>query len=414
MWCEAFEDKNGVTKYRFYEKYKDPLSEKWRRVSVVMNKDTKPSQKEAMKRLDEKIKEKIGNTASKSLESLTVHKACDEWLEIYTNTSGAKRTTILEKKSIIKAIKLKVPEDDLIKNYKYKQVQDIFIAWNKEDRSKSAMTSYKSVLNRVFKHVSVVYGLTDISFLSDIVVPNKVKSLKDIESKRNNYLEIDELKLLINAMHDLNAQRRISTRKRNDMIIPLTIEFQALNGMRIAELLAIEKNNIDFKNKKLLINGSIIWETNKKDGTFGVKDTTKNEGSYRTISLSDRSIQILKTIILENKKSAQWEDDYIDRGFVFTNTYGNPIHTKKINEKLASTVDFINSNDKYPKKIKKRITTHTLRHTHISTLSQIGVSLKAIMERVGHTDHKTTLQVYSHVTAQMDKDMITKLNAISL
>ena len=50
-----------------------------------------------------------------------------------------------------------------------------------------------------------------------------------------------------------------------------------------------------------------------------------------------------------------------------------------------------------------------MRHSHISLLSQLGVSLRAIMERVGHTDHKTTLQIYSHVTEQMDKDMMNKL-----
>ncbi|UTH14864.1 tyrosine-type recombinase/integrase [Macrococcus equipercicus] len=51
----------------------------------------------------------------------------------------------------------------------------------------------------------------------------------------------------------------------------------------------------------------------------------------------------------------------------------------------------------------KHITTHTLRHTHISLLSQQGTSLKAIMERIGHSDHRTTLQFYSHVTEKMDK-----------
>ncbi|MBH9581239.1 tyrosine-type recombinase/integrase [Staphylococcus felis] len=62
--------------------------------------------------------------------------------------------------------------------------------------------------------------------------------------------------------------------------------------------------------------------------------------------------------------------------------------------------------------INKHVITHTLRHSHISLLSQLGVSLKAIMERVGHTDHKTTLQIYSHVTEQMDKDMMSKLEAV--
>ncbi|MGV3225441.1 hypothetical protein ACEE78_12065 [Staphylococcus hyicus] len=40
------------------------------------------------------------------------------------------------------------------------------------------------------------------------------------------------------------------------------------------------------------------------------------------------------------------------------------------------------------------------------------MTIKAIMERVGHTDNKTTLQIYSHVTEQMDKDMMSKLDAV--
>ncbi|WP_210618474.1 tyrosine-type recombinase/integrase [Mammaliicoccus lentus] len=60
----------------------------------------------------------------------------------------------------------------------------------------------------------------------------------------------------------------------------------------------------------------------------------------------------------------------------------------------------------------KKITTHTLRHTHISFLTQMGISIKAIMERVGHSDHRTTLEIYTHVTNQMKSDMINKLEIL--
>ena len=33
----------------------------------------------------------------------------------------------------------------------------------------------------------------------------------------------------------------------------------------------------------------------------------------------------------------------------------------------------------------------------------MNISLKAIMKRVGHTDEKTTIKVYTHVTEKMDK-----------
>ena len=38
MWHEKFTNKHGDVQYRYYEKYKDPLTNKWRRVSVVLNK----------------------------------------------------------------------------------------------------------------------------------------------------------------------------------------------------------------------------------------------------------------------------------------------------------------------------------------------------------------------------------------
>ncbi len=63
--------------------------------------------------------------------------------------------------------------------------------------------------------------------------------------------------------------------------------------------------------------------------------------------------------------------------------------------------------------INKRVTTHTLRHTHISTLAQLGINLKAIRDRVGHSDYKTTLEIYNHVTDQMAKDMMNKLEKVS-
>nr|WP_232514312.1 tyrosine-type recombinase/integrase [Staphylococcus nepalensis] len=60
----------------------------------------------------------------------------------------------------------------------------------------------------------------------------------------------------------------------------------------------------------------------------------------------------------------------------------------------------------------KKVTSHTFRHTHISLLVEMNVSLKAIMKRVGHTDEKTTIQIYTHVTEKMDKQLTEKLENI--
>lgn len=37
MWHKEFTNNHEEKQYRFYEKYKDPLTAEWRRVSVVLN-----------------------------------------------------------------------------------------------------------------------------------------------------------------------------------------------------------------------------------------------------------------------------------------------------------------------------------------------------------------------------------------
>ena len=55
-----------------------------------------------------------------------------------------------------------------------------------------------------------------------------------------------------------------------------------------------------------------------------------------------------------------------------------------------------------------------LRHSHVSLLTELGVPIKTIMERVGHKDEKTTLQIYTHVTKKMKEDVDEKLNNLDL
>lgn len=137
---------------------------------------------------------------------------------------------------------------------------------------------------------------------------------------------------------------------------------------------------------------------------FGYKDTTKTTGSKRNITINSRTAKVLKKIMLENKKMKQWKPSYIDRGFLFTTSKGNPLQIDKINKLLSLAAESLNIN--------KKVTTHTLRHTHISLLVEMNISLKAIMKRVGHTDEKTTIKVYTHVTEKMDRELDRKLEKL--
>ncbi|XHB95934.1 tyrosine-type recombinase/integrase [Lactococcus garvieae] len=54
-----------------------------------------------------------------------------------------------------------------------------------------------------------------------------------------------------------------------------------------------------------------------------------------------------------------------------------------------------------------------LRHSHISLLVEMNIPIKAIMERVGHSDEKMILQIYSHVTENIQSSLLTKLNNLT-
>ena len=402
MWNVEETNKKGAKVYRFYEKYKDPYSDKWKRVSVTMNRNGKQSQKEAQKYLSKKIKSKIEDKTPSTLKSLTFHMACDEWLERYKQVSGSKQSTIKTKEYKVQHIKRNIDSDILVKNMNTDIVQTLVNNALKDNLSQKVVKDAISIIRNIMKYVQQYYNLSDINYLDNVVIPKKAVSREEVKAKRENYLEMNEINAIAHDLNHTATTKRASYMKRSYIMTAFIMEFQALNGMRIGELLAIQPNNIDFDNKTLTIDGTIHWR--KEDNAVGFKDTTKTESSYRTISLTTRSCDILRKVMLDNKRMSQWEAEYQDRGFIFTNHRGNPLSLSTINRNIQASANNVGIN--------KHITSHTMRHSHISLLSQLGVSLKAIMERVGHTDHKTTLQIYSHVTEQMDKDMMNKLEKV--
>ena len=51
-----------------------------------------------------------------------------------------------------------------------------------------------------------------------------------------------------------------------------------------------------------------------------------------------------------------------------------------------------------------------MRHTHVSILTH-AIPLKAIQERVGHSDSNMTLRIYTHVTDNMAQNLINEQEA---
>ncbi|MEY9140891.1 tyrosine-type recombinase/integrase [Mammaliicoccus lentus] len=402
MWMEEYKTSTNKIKYRFYEKYKDKMTGKKKRVSVLMNSKTRQSKKEAQRILDKKIKSIKNSSEIEGFNTLTFKVAYDMWEQHYKVNTKNKESTIntyLTKGKILYKI---LDFDVLISQLNLPYLQSCFNKLSDYKYSNQTNRDVLSVFKKVMTYIKLNYGVS-FNYLNDLSVPNRSLTFDEIKAKKNNYLEQDQLKQILEELYVMKLTANNIDNRRHYLFMYYIVEFLSLNGMRIGELLAIENENVDLINKKLTIDGTIQRKANSK-GQYGVKDTTKNLSSYRTIDLTNRSCEILKSCMLENKKAIQWDTRYTDRNFIFTNYRGNPIYFHRVNEALEKAR--INLN------IKNKITTHTLRHTHISFLTQMGISLKTIMDRVGHSDYRTTLGIYTHVTNQMKNELINKLEDI--
>ena len=83
MWMEELP--NG--KYKFFERYKDPYTEKLKKVSVTMEKKTSQARNQAALLLQEKIKQKLN---TKQVESITF----EEIYKLFYNFIGQSGQTL--------------------------------------------------------------------------------------------------------------------------------------------------------------------------------------------------------------------------------------------------------------------------------------------------------------------------------
>ena len=202
----------------------------------------------------------------------------------------------------------------------------------------------------------------------NVLVPKPVETY---EKEKVSFLAQEEIVALANDMQE-----------KGDELVRDIILFMFLTGVRYGEAAALEFEKVDFSNNTILVNATYDFNTKKLT-------TVKTTGSNRTISVSDNIIEII------NKQKSRHKELGIETDFIFTTNSGTPLMNSYINKVLKRYMP------------DKKLTTHIFRHSHISFLAEKGVPLKAIMDRVGHTDPDTTLKIYSHTTINM-QDYIDK------
>lgn len=380
MWIEERQSKKG-TRYKYCERFELPNGE-IRKVSVIFNTNSSHARKQATIELQRKYEQAVKEIdINKVVTYYDVAMSCLEHTEPTVKRSTHINHTIYVNK-IFSYIDKALPIADLTAVTLEDVLHKVYYV---ENLSYSYTRATFTTMKAIYKHAKRKKLIPSLIDFEDIEIKKKPFSHSDIAKKQNKFLDAVELKETLMQLSKIDSR------------ISLLFEFVSLTGLRIGELLALRYSDYDKENATININGTIQYDY--KNSSEIKRGTPKNIYSVRNVSLSDRAVSILDSIMLENKRRSLWFEGYIDHGYIFTSSRGNPYDIQFLNRRLKGV--HIEG---------KHLTTHIFRHTHISMLAELGVPLKTIMQRVGHNDPNTTLSIYTHVTKSMHDDVINKLN----
>ena len=380
MWMEELS--NG--KYKFFERYKDPYTEKLKKVSVTMEKKTPQARNQAAILLQEKINKKLEDK-NKNVSDITFKELYDEFEDNWKN--GVRESTIYAANHVKNEIFNQIEGDYLVRNIDRRLLQKVIDQLIKDGRSRNYTSKIKFKLNQIMKYALRMNYINSNEMLF-VELPRKITTSDELKKKRTKYLDQKEFNLFIKTLQ----KEALRDYRLNKYIRIAKVLF--LTGMRYGELAALSyKEDIDFSKKTIHIRHTYDFRLKKRTAP-------KTAKSDRIITAPQKVLDIIKEQILENTKNG------FDTDSIFINTLGEPITSARV------IIPLKNHGKKLG--IDKNITTHMFRHSHISLLAELGIPLTAIMDRVGHSDSKTTLEIYSHVTQKMVSDISSKLEKIKL
>ncbi|WP_342577738.1 site-specific integrase [Psychrobacillus sp. FSL K6-2843] len=251
-----------------------------------------------------------------------------------------------------------------------------------------------NILKSIFKY-AVLWKIIDER--NNPMIGVQKPKYKRIKVENNQFFDKNEIPGLLKAMENLQEHQY------------LIAAIALFGGLRRGEVLALSPDVINWKSNQIHVKSSL--QSSKKFG-LRIKSTKTEDDRFVTYPKS-LMIRLKKfyeeRLALKEEMGNLWEGFKDSKGnevfVIFGNEYGKPYRPDSVTQFW----------DRFIKREKlSSVSFHGLRHSSASYLLSEGVNMKVIQKRLGHTDIKTTLNMYSHINEDDDKDASTTFDKLFL
>lgn len=253
---------------------------------------------------------------------------------------------------------------------------------------------------------------TEEGYIRNNLASNAMLELKKTKST-------DETKRMALSKEEQKLFETSLMKKENAYIRPIYLVMLD-TGLRVGEATGLRWCDIDFENKEISVNHTLVYYDKAKVDercTYSI-NTPKTRNSVRTVPMTSQLFEVLqdlKTFQEENNLNCKTTvDGYCD--FVFFNRFGTVYNQAVLNKTLRRIQRDVNLEqiDKSKKGtindvvLLPKFSCHILRHTAATRLCESGVNARFLMEMLGHSDIRTTMNIYLDVTKEFKASELEK------
>lgn len=191
-------------------------------------------------------------------------------------------------------------------------------------------------------------------------------------------------------------------------------------GCRIGEALGLRWQDLDFENRVISINHSLVYYQTRDSKKCMLRvSLPKTEAGIRTIPMLD-IVKDAFEMLYEEQEENGFNETEIDgmKGFVFCNRFGGVPNPQTVNHTIKRILNQYNADEVVRAKKERRepiilpdFSCHHLRHTFCTRLCEHETNLKVIQAIMGHKNIETTMDIYAEATEEKKQESFENLAA---